>query len=221
VTARGGTGLPRRGDGEAASAADIREHWERAARTARDADGLSPTARDPHLQEVVNRTGDSSSLCVLDKGDIVYLAHVGTRRILRLEASVGTRYPAYPTSMGRVLLCHLAPDRLDRYFRETKFAALTDRTETSRAKLRKLVAAARSDGYAAVQDELAYGVVAVAVPVFDSQGVCVAAVNCSAHSMEIDKAKLVRSRLPILHETSRRITESLRHFPALSDSVRA
>jgi len=174
-----------------------------------------------HLQDVVNQTGDSSSLCILDDGDIVYIAHVGTRRVLRLEASVGTRYPAYPTSMGRVLLGQLPPDRLDRYFRETRFAALTNRTETDAAELRHLIDAARRDGYAAVEDELAYGVVAIAVPVFDSQGICVAAVNCSAHSMETDKRELIHTRLPLLRETSAKITDSLRHFPALSRSVRA
>lgn len=174
-----------------------------------------------HLQDAVNRTNNSSSLCVLDGGDIVYLAHVGIRRLLRLEASVGTRYPAYPTSMGRVLLGHLPPERLDRYFRQTKFAAITDRTETNPKALRRLVDAVPADGYAAVEDELAYGVVAVAVPVFDSQGVCVAAVNCSAHSMEIHKQQLVETRLPVLKETSSRITDSLRHLPALSNSVRA
>lgn len=174
-----------------------------------------------HLQDVVARTGDSSSLCVLDGGDILYLAHVATRRIMRLEASVGARYPAYPASMGRVLLAHLPPDRLERYLRETEFKALTNRTVTDRAELSTLIEAARRDGYAAVEDELAYGVVAVAVPVYDDQGVCVAAVNCSAHSREIHKDELVRLRLPILQETARRITESLRHLPALSSSVRA
>lgn len=174
-----------------------------------------------HLQDVVTQTGDSSSLCVLDGGDILYLAHVATKRLFRLEASIGARYPAYPTSMGRVLLGHLPADRLERYIDETSFAALTDWTETDPARLRARIEAARSDGYAAVEDELAYGVVAIAVPVFDAQGGCVAAINCSAHSKEIHKDAHVEARLPILRETARSISESLRHFPALSDSVRA
>ena len=172
-----------------------------------------------HLQDVVNQTGDSSSLCILDDNDIVYLAHVPTRRVMRLEASVGTRYPAYATSMGRVLLAHRPTEALDRYLAETRVEALTARTVTDRRALRRLILAARKDGYAAVEDELAYGVVAVAVPVFDTNGNCLAAVNCSAHSMEINKANLVEARLPVLLEASRRITQSLRHFPALSRSM--
>jgi IclR family pca regulon transcriptional regulator len=174
-----------------------------------------------HLQEVVTQTEDSSSLCVLDGDDIVYLAHVATKRLFRIEASVGARYPAYPTSMGRVLLAHLPPERLERYLNETRFVALTDRTETDPVRLRAHIEAAGRDDYAAVEDELAYGVVAIAVPVFDTQGVCVAAINCSAHSKEINKAALVAQRLTLLRATACKITASLRHFPALSDSIRA
>ncbi len=173
------------------------------------------------LQDIVNRTGDTASLSILDGGEIVYLAHVATKRILRLEASVGTRYPAYPTSMGRVLLGQLPDADLDRYLAETDFAALTERTVTDRKKLRRAILDAREKGYAAVKDELAYGVLAVAVPVFDESGFAVAAINSSAHSMEVDEETIVEQRVPILLRAAEMITESLRHFPILSLSVRA
>jgi IclR family pca regulon transcriptional regulator len=96
---------------------------------------------------------------------------------VRLEAHVGSRFPAYPTSMGRVLLAGLSPQRLDQYFEEAEINALTERTVTDRAKLRALIDECRRVGYSAVEDELAYGVVAVAVPVFDKTRLVVAALN--------------------------------------------
>src|SRR5262245_23571609 len=120
-----------------------------------------------HLEELARKTADSAALCVLDGNDIVYVARASVRTLLRLEAHVGSRFPAHVTSMGRVLLAGLSTDRLNRYFNTQKFVALTDRTVTDRRKVRQLIIACRRSGYSAVEDELAYGVVAVAVPIFD------------------------------------------------------
>src|SRR4051812_32358455 len=69
----------------------------------------------PFLQEVVNLTGGSSSVTILDDDEIVYIAHASRNRAIRLTAGVGARYPAYPTSMGRVLLGFLPDVTLDEY----------------------------------------------------------------------------------------------------------
>src|SRR5262249_8680965 len=115
----------------------------------------------PHLQEVRDKTGDSSSLAVLSDSEILYLVHVSTNRMIRVPAAVGTRFPAYPTSLGRVLLAHQPAHVLEEYFRRTRFVALTDKTETSRSALRDLLVQARAQHYASVQDELDYGIVSV------------------------------------------------------------
>lgn len=171
------------------------------------------------LEDLANRTGDSAALSVLDGIDIVYVARASARTLVRLEAHVGSRFPAYPTSMGRVLLAGLSPEGLARYFRAAPLAPLTKHTVTDPAKLAKLVEDCRQSGYSAVEDELAYGVVAVAVPVRDEAGRVVAALNNSSHSRKITRAQLVRQRVGMLQEISREISDGLRRVPGLSLSA--
>jgi len=172
-----------------------------------------------HLEELARKTSDSAALCVLDGPDIVYVARTSVRTLVRLEAHVGSRFPAHATSTGRVLLAGLSAERLDKYFHSAKIAALTDRTVTEPAKLRQAIDDCRRTGYSAVEDELAYGVVAVAVPVFDPQGRVVAALNSSSHSKRIAKSKLVRERLAMLQQASRQISAELARVPGLSLSA--
>jgi IclR family pca regulon transcriptional regulator len=174
------------------------------------------TLTKTHLEELARNTGDSAALCVLDDAEIVYVARASIRTLLRLEAHVGSRFPAHATSTGRALLAGLTPERLQRYFDTATFQALTDRTVIDPAKLQQLIADCRRTGYAAVEDELAYGVVALAVPVFDQYGRVVAALNSSGHSRRISKAKLVRERFAMLQKVSRQITQDLAGLPGLS-----
>jgi IclR family pca regulon transcriptional regulator len=172
-----------------------------------------------YLEDLASQTGDSAALTVLDGIDIVYVARTSVRTLMRLEAHVGSRLPAYPTSMGRVLLAGLSPERLQTYFDKATISALTDRTVTDRAKLMTLIEECRRAGYAAVEDELAYGVIAVAVPVFDKSRRVVAALNSSSHSKKITRAKLVRERLPLLQSVSAQISRELQRVPGLSLSA--
>lgn len=169
-----------------------------------------------YLEDLASQTGDSAAMAVLDGAEIVYVARASTRTLMRLEAHVGSRFPAYPTSMGRVLLAGLDPARLEKYFEETTFTALTDHTVTDPKRLMKLVDDCRRTGYSAIEDELAYGVVAVAVPVFDQSRRVVASLNCSSHSKKITKAKLARDRVPKLQDISAQISRELNRVPGLS-----
>jgi IclR family pca regulon transcriptional regulator len=172
-----------------------------------------------YLEDLARRTGDSAAVTVLDDTEIIYVARASVRTLIRLEAHVGSRLPAYPTSMGRVLLAGLTAEHLDRYFQKVKLLPLTDRTVTDAGRLRRLIEECRESGYSAVEDELAYGVVAVAVPVFDQAGTVVAALNSSGHSKRISKTKLVRERLKMLQDVSRQISDELRGFSGLSLSA--
>jgi IclR family transcriptional regulator, pca regulon regulatory protein len=172
-----------------------------------------------HLEELARKTADSAALCVLDGTDIVYVARTSVRTLLRLEAHVGSRFPAHATSMGRVLLAGLSPERLNRYFEHAKLEALTERTVTDPAKLRSLIQDCRRLGYAVVEDELAYGVIALAVPVFDLEQRVVAALNSSSHSRRTTRTRLVRERLAMLQEASREISTDLAAVPWLSLSA--
>jgi len=173
----------------------------------------------PHLQEVRDKTGDSSSLAVLSEVEILYLVHVSTNRMIRVPASVGTRFPAYPTSLGRVLLAYQPAHLLDAYFRKTRFIALTDKTETSRSALRRILATVREERYASVQDELDYGIVSVAVPVFDASGEILAAINCSTSTARTAKKDMIETRLPLLRQAAQNIEIELRRYPMLAHSL--
>jgi IclR family pca regulon transcriptional regulator len=173
------------------------------------------------LEDMAHKTGDSAALAVLDGAEIVYVARASLRTLLRLEAHVGSRFPAYPTSMGRVLLAGLSRERLDRYLDTARLEPLTPHTVTERKPLERLIDECRRTGYAAVEDELAFGVVAVAVPVLDHAGRVVAALNSSGHSKRMTKAQLVRDRLPMLRRVSRQISEELAVMPGLSLSAQA
>src|SRR6267378_4281753 len=140
-----------------------------------------------HLEELARNTTDSAALCVLDGTDIVYVARTSVRTLLRLEAHVGSRFPAHATSTGRVLLAGLSAAGLETYFKTARLEALTDRTVVDPGRLRQLIDDCRRSGYAAVEDELAYGVVALGVPVFDHSRRVVAALNTSSHSRKITK----------------------------------
>jgi IclR family transcriptional regulator, pca regulon regulatory protein len=172
-----------------------------------------------HLEELARTTGDSAALCVLDATEIVYVARASIRTLMRLEAHVGSRFPAHATSTGRVLLAGLSADHLRQYFDTAALEALTDRTVTDPAKLRQLIEECRRAGYSAVEDELAYGVVALAVPVLDQSGRVVAALNSSGHSRRISKQKLVRERFAMLQQLSRQISADLANVPGLSLSA--
>ncbi len=172
-----------------------------------------------HLEELARNTGDSAALCVLDGTEIVYVARASIRTLMRLEAHVGSRFPAHATSTGRVLLAGLSADHLKNYFDTVKPEALTDKTVTDPVKLRQLIEECRQSGYSAVEDELAYGVVALAVPVFDQSARVVAALNSSSHSRRISKSKLIRERFTMLRQVSRRISAELAGVPGLSLSA--
>jgi IclR family pca regulon transcriptional regulator len=172
-----------------------------------------------HLEELAGNTSDSAALCVLDGVEIVYVARASVRTLVRLEAHVGSRFPAHATSTGRVLLAGVSAQRLQHYFRTARLESLTERTVTDPIRLAQLIDSAGRRGYSAVEDELAYGVIALAVPVFDQEGRVVAALNTSSHSRRISKAKLVRERLQMLRHVSQQISADLATAPWLSLSA--
>lgn len=172
-----------------------------------------------YLEEMARETGDSAALSVLSGTEIVYVARASVRTLVRMEAHVGSHFPAYATSMGRVLLAGLSPERLAQYFAKAKLEALTEKTVTGRAELERLIDETRRDGYSLVEEELAIGVVALAVPVFDSAGRVVASLNTSSHSRSIDPATLLRERLPKLQRISTEISAELARVPSLSLSA--
>src|SRR5690606_22826937 len=109
-------------------------------------------------------------------------AHVSVQRARRAVAVMGARYPAYATSLGRVLLAGLADDALERYLGTVKPAPLTSKTLTDISLLRTEILAVREAGYATTVDQLDYGITALAVPIRDMHGRTIAALNTSGYT---------------------------------------
>jgi IclR family pca regulon transcriptional regulator len=170
-----------------------------------------PDVAAPHMEELVARLHESSSISVLDGQHVVYVVRVPTKRIMTVAISVGTRFPAYATSMGRVLLAALTPAELEHYLEETApLAPLTDRTVTDPARLREIVAQVADQGYAIVDQELEEGLRAVAVPIRGATDVGTAAINVSAHAARVSMAALREQILPVLLDTVAQIEADLR-----------
>jgi IclR family pca regulon transcriptional regulator len=179
----------------------------------------SEVVLQPFLREVVTQLGGSSSVTVLDDLEIVYIAHASQNRAIRLTAGAGSRYPAYPTSMGRVLLAFQSEAVVDGYLRNAPLRKLTEHTETNPTTLRRILKDVRAKGYAAIQDELDYGIVSVAVPIFGPAGQIVAAANCSDVTSRLDKGGMIQKRLPVLRQAVRKIENTLAQHPELANSV--
>jgi IclR family pca regulon transcriptional regulator len=164
-----------------------------------------PEVAESHLEALVAEVNESSSVSVLDGDDVVYVARVPVSRIMTVSISVGTRFPAYVTSMGRVLLAGLPAEELETYLASVTLESLTARTMTSVSALRAEVAKVRSQGWSLVNQELEEGLRALAAPVRDRTGRVVAAVNVSAHASRTSLEVMRRDLLPPLLKTAARI----------------
>jgi IclR family transcriptional regulator, pca regulon regulatory protein len=168
-----------------------------------------PDLAGPHLEWLVGELKESSSMSVLDGDDVVYVARVPTSRIMTVAINVGTRFPAYATSMGRVLLGGLGPAELDGYLARVDLEPLTPSTIVDRGSLRTEIDRAHEQGWAMVDQELEVGLRSIAVPVHDRGGSVTAAVNVSAHASRLSKDSARRRMLPVLREAVRRLETDL------------
>ena len=169
-----------------------------------------PEVAEPHLEELSAKVHESTSISVLDGPNIVYVARVATKRIMTVAISVGTRFPAYAASMGRVLLAGLSEEELDRYLAETGFEAFTEQTVTDPGRLREIIREVGEQGYSIVDQELEEGLRAIAAPIRDSSGAVTAAINVSAHARRHSREEMLTQLLPALLETARQIEVDLK-----------
>ncbi|WP_055697980.1 MULTISPECIES: IclR family transcriptional regulator domain-containing protein [Streptomyces] len=174
---------------------------------------------EPHLRELTDRVHQSASVTVLDGTDILYVARAATVRVMSVHITVGTRFPAYATAMGRVLLAGLpAPERARRIAAAPP-RALTPHTVTDPAELARVLERAAADGHATADQELEEGLRSVAVPVRDAAGRVVAALNIAQHAGTAPLADTRDALLPELRATAAAIEADL-HTAARFNSVR-
>ena len=161
----------------------------------------------PIMREMAGQFDEACNAAVLSGEDVVYVARIPGRRILSVALDVGTRLPAYCTSMGRVLLSGLDAIELKAFLAAAKIERRTPKTIISRAALGKAIDAARAAGFAVVDEELELGLRSIAVPISDRTGHIVAAINVSTQSARFSVEAMEREILPALRKAKLRIEE--------------
>jgi len=173
--------------------------------------GLSlPQLALPLMEDLVAHVHESSSISVLDGEDIVYVVRVPTTRIMSVTISIGTRFPAFCTSMGRVLLAAKSPAQLDDYLRTVNLGPRTTRTVRDAGALRTILERVAEEGFALVEQELEDGLISIAVPIRNASGVVIAAINVSANASRVRATTMRRDVLPALARTAARIELAVR-----------
>lgn len=167
----------------------------------------------PHMEQLVEKVHESSSLCVLDGDEIVYVARVPTKRIMAVVIAVGTRFPAYATSMGRVLLASRSDDWLDGFLASADLRRLTPNTTTDVVELRAELMRVRERGWAMVDQELEEGLRSVAAPVRDATGKVVAAINVAVNASRRSADDVTTEVVPLLLATAEEIEKDLSDVP--------
>lgn len=169
------------------------------------ATGIWETAR-PHLRQLVEQTNESCSVAQLDGSDIVYVARVAVPKLVTLAVTIGTRFPALQTSLGKVLLAALPPAELDRTLAEPSRSGITPRWRPEPDEIDAALREVRAKGWAATDEQLALGIRSVAAPIRDGNGQVVAAVNVNAHAAETSIETLTGHHLPLLLRTASAIS---------------
>ena len=165
---------------------------------------------EPVMEALATRTGESCSAAVLDAQEIVYVIRVHTHKILSLNLGVGSRLPAYCTSMGRLLLAGLPDAEIEARLHASERKARTRHTLTDIEALLREIRRAREQGWCLVDQELEEGLISVAAPVYGKSGEVVAALNISGQANRTDPAQMQRDLLPALREAAQTISQLLR-----------
>jgi IclR family pca regulon transcriptional regulator len=168
-----------------------------------------PEVAGPHLETLTKRVNEPASVSILDGLDIVYVARVPVSRIMTLSITIGTRFPAYATSMGRVLLAGLPESALVDYLAKVQLTPLTGRTITTRRALQHELSRVRRHGYCIVDQELEEGLRSLAAPIRDHTGKVVAAANISTPAARYTATAVRNTLLPALLATVEAIHRDL------------
>jgi IclR family pca regulon transcriptional regulator len=168
------------------------------------------TAAQPVLERVSHELHESCSISTLDRSDIIYVARANVTRIMSIDLGVGSRLPAFCTSMGRVLLATLPAEALDTYLTQTELKRFTERTITSAEKLKQVLRLVSRNGYSIVDQELELGLRSMAVPIQNPNGKIVAALNVGAHAQRVSIQEMQTKFLPRLRAAAQELSMLLR-----------
>jgi len=159
--------------------------------------GLWEIAR-PHMEALVARTRESTSIAQLDGSDIVYVARVAVPKIVSLSVTIGTRFPAMQTSLGKVLLAALPDADAERVLAEPSRSGIRPPWQPDADERAAALREVRARGWALTDEQLAPGIRSVAVPLRDGDGRVIAAINVNSHAAETPLDVLIGTHLPLL-----------------------
>lgn len=168
------------------------------------------TLAQPILERIIDLVHESSSVGVLEGDQIVYIARATAKRVMSVGLSIGSRLPAYCTSMGRVLLSGLPEPELAAYLGRVELIAVTPKTITDKELLADVIRQVRVDGFALNDEELELGHRSIAVPVKNRQGQMLAGMNMGLHAARVSVAEMTHRLLPILREHAQMLGQLLR-----------
>ncbi len=167
-------------------------------------------AAQPILERMSATYGESFSVATLDGENIVYIARTTVTRVMSVDLHIGSRLPAFCTSMGRVLLAYLPQDQLEAFLSRVILTQYTPRTVNSVDKLRLQLRNVRRNGYALCDQELEIGLRSIAVPVHAGNGRVVATVNLSGHAPRMPMLEMQTKFLPPLRAAAAELSVFLR-----------
>ncbi len=168
------------------------------------------SAAQPILERMSHKLQESFSVATLDGDEIVYIARTTVHRLMSVDLHIGSRLPAYCTSMGRVLIASQPPDEVERYLARVELKPFTPRTVNSVEKLRMLLRNVRRNGYAACDQEYEMGLRSLAVPVYAPSGRVMATVNLSGNAPRMPLMEMQVRFLPYLRAAANELSGFLR-----------
>lgn len=162
---------------------------------------------EPVMENLSAQVHESCSAAVLDRTEIVYVLRVPTHKIMTINLSIGSRLPAYCTSMGRVLLAALDDETLEATLSSAPLYAHTPRTVTDKEELKKLIVQVRRQGWAIVDQELEGGLISLSAPIRNRQGRVIAAMNISGNAQRNSARQMVKAFLEPLQQAAQTVSE--------------
>ncbi len=168
-------------------------------------------AARPVMSELSEKLGESCYGAVLDGSEVLYVVHLSAaQRFVNVGIRVGSRLPAYCTSLGRVLLSGLSDEALEQALAGIKPVAHTPRTVTAKGKLRDLIRETRRLGWSIVDEELEVGLRSVSAPIRSRSGEIIAALNVCGPSARVTSDDVRTRFLPELLDATQRINQLVR-----------
>jgi len=165
---------------------------------------------EPYMTALSEEINESVSIAVLDQFQIIYVARVSTKRIMRNGLALGSRLPALTTSMGRMIIADLPVNERAALVKICPVPKMTNKTITNRSSLLKILEDIHVRGWALLDQELEEGVRSIAAPIRDKRGNTIAAVNIGTQIGRTTMKKLNEDFLPLLIETASSISSDMK-----------